>query len=147
MRWKRNTQPGGPASVTPETVKSKSQTAVTRDKSFWWFLILAHRFQVLLFGLADVSLDFLIHSKDHLLRKRHWSDCVWALKITDIHVLSTDLPSGTTTWSHVYAQVIVIVYLPFAFCCFDLLVHIPAHWHQHHGIIWGVLQNNWNQVL
>lgn len=32
-------------------------------------------------------------------------------------------------------------YLPFAFCSFNLLVQVPAHRHQHHGIIWCMLQN------
>lgn len=39
------------------------------------------------------------------------------------------------------------VYLPFAFCYFDLLVQIPTQRHQYHGIIWCMLQNNLSGVF
>ena len=48
--------------------------------------MLAHRLQVLLFGVADVTSDFLVHSKNQFLRKGHGSDPVWALKSKHIDV-------------------------------------------------------------
>lgn len=41
-----------------------------------FLLTLAHRLQVLLFGMADVTQDFSVQSKHQLLRKGHRPDCV-----------------------------------------------------------------------
>ena len=80
MQWRRNTQSAGPLPMKPERVRQW----VRREWDQLWLcksnLLITHSLQVLLFGLADVTADFLIQSKHHLLRKGHGSDCVWALQ-------------------------------------------------------------------
>lgn len=44
-------------------------------------------------------------------------------------------------------KVIVNIYLPFAFCSFDLLVQIPTQRHQHHAIIRCMLQKKTISVM
>lgn len=94
---------------------------------------LTHRLKVLFFGAADVAADFFIHGKHQLLGRRQDSDCLHTLRniktlIADaFHLKSTENGNGG--------------YLPFASGAFNLLVHVRAHGHQHHGVIRRVLQN------
>lgn len=39
-------------------------------------LTIAHRLNVLLFGMADIANDFFIHSEHQLLGEGHQSDCI-----------------------------------------------------------------------
>lgn len=94
---------------------------------------LTHQLKELFFSSPDVTADFFIHSKHQLLGRRQDSDCLHTLRnvktlIADaFNLKSTENGNGD--------------YLPFASGALNLLVHVPAHGHQHHGIIRRVLQN------
>lgn len=92
---------------------------------------LTHRLKVLLFSVADVAPDLFINSKHELLGRRQDSDCVQTLR--NIQMSMVDVFNLKSTDNRDY--------LPFASCDLNLLVHVPAHGHQHHGVIRRMLQD------
>lgn len=94
---------------------------------------LTHRLKVLFFGAADVAADFFIHSKHQLLGRRQDSDCVHTLRNIKTSIADAFNLKSTTNRNGDY--------LPFASGALNLLVHVPAHGHQHHGVIGRVLQS------
>lgn len=94
----------------------------------------AHRLQILLFGMMNVTVGFFIQSKQQLLREGDLPDHVWALT-------SKQTSRSWRMSSYVQNRRNVTVYLPLSLCSSDLLVKIPTHWHQNHRIIRWVLQD------
>lgn len=92
---------------------------------------LTHRLKVLFLSLADVAPDLFINSKHELLGGRQDSDCVQTLRNIQMSTVDAFNLKGADNRD----------YLPFAPCALNLLVHVPAHGHQHHGVIRRMLQD------
>lgn len=130
--WRRSTKSAGPV-PGEQTAVSPAAPLATFFCVFFFFTGRTHRLIVLFFGIADVSPDFFIHSKHQLLGRRQDSDRVWSLRNTKISL--ADVFTFKRSEDHNGDD------LPFASRALDFLVHIPAHGHQHHGVIRRMLPN------